>query len=114
MTRVLVCGGRDYDDQRHLNETLDKLHVEHKFSVVIEGEARGADTLARVWAEGRKVEVAKFPADWKLNGRKAGPIRNRRMLVEGKPDLVVAFPGGTGTAHMVRIAREAGVKTIEI
>jgi hypothetical protein len=44
---------------------------------------------------------------------KAGPIRKQQMLDEGKPDLVVAFPGGRGTAHMVRIARAAGIEVIE-
>jgi hypothetical protein len=48
-------------------------------------------------------------ADWKRLGRKAGPIRNQRMLVEGKPDLVVAFPGGKGMAGMVTLARNASI-----
>jgi hypothetical protein len=48
-------------------------------------------------------------ADWNTHGRAAGPIRNQRMLDEVKPELVVAFPGGRGTADMVRRAREAGV-----
>lgn len=53
-------------------------------------------------------------ADWEDLGRKAGPIRNQRMLDDGRPELVVAFPGGPGTAHMCRIAREAGVEVIEV
>jgi hypothetical protein len=53
-------------------------------------------------------------ADWAGLGRKAGPIRNEQMLSEGQPHLVVAFPGGRGTAHMVGIARAAGVEVIEI
>ena len=55
-----------------------------------------------------------FQADWAGLGRKAGPIRNKLMLDEGKPDLVVAFPGGRGTAHMTRIARGAGIEVIEV
>ena len=51
-------------------------------------------------------------AEWHRLGRKAGPIRNQRMLDEGKPDLVVAFPGGTGTAGMVALACKAGVRVI--
>ena len=50
--------------------------------------------------------------DWAL-GRKAGPIRNQRMLDDGKPDLVIAFSGGKGTAGMMAIARRAGVKIIQ-
>jgi hypothetical protein len=55
-----------------------------------------------------------YMADWDGLGRKAGPIRNQRMLDEGKPDLVIAFPGGRGTADMVRRAREAGVEVVEL
>lgn len=36
------------------------------------------------------------------------------MLDLAKPDVVVAFKGGRGTADMVRRAREAGVKVIEV
>ena len=55
-----------------------------------------------------------YMADWDGLGRKAGPIRNQRMLDDGKPDLGIAFPGGRGTADMVRRAREAGVETIQV
>ena len=51
-----------------------------------------------------------FPADWKVRGRAAGHIRNQQMLDEGRPHLVVAFPGGRGTADMVRRARAAGIE----
>ena len=112
--KVLVCGGRDYADRDHLNAELDRLHAERTFTLVIAGGARGADTLAAEWAASRGVPCDVYMADWEGLGRKAGPIRNGRMLAEGKPDLVVGFPGGRGTAHMCRIAREAGVEVIEI
>jgi len=85
-----------------------------KVSVVIHGAAPGADTLAGRWAELRRVPVEAFPADWEKHGRAAGPIRNAPMLAEGKPDLVVAFPGGRGTANMCKQARAAGVKVVEV
>jgi hypothetical protein len=50
-----------------------------------------------------------YPADWARDGRGAGFLRNERMLAEAKPHLVVAFPGGRGTAHMVARAEAAGV-----
>ena len=43
------------------------------------------------------------------NGYRAGPIRNQEMLDKGKPDLVIAFPGGKGTADMVGRALRTGV-----
>lgn len=48
-----------------------------------------------------------FPAHWEQEGRAAGPRRNNRTL---GPDLVVAFPGGKGTADMVARARAKGVR----
>ncbi|CAN1722779.1 DUF2493 domain-containing protein [Hyphomicrobium sp. 1Nfss2.1] len=107
---VLVCGGRAFRDVVWLRSALDRLHVEVPFARVIAGGACGADTLAAEWAVSRGIPADVFMADWEGLGRKAGPIRNQRMLDEGKPDLVVAFPGGRGTADMVRRARDAGIE----
>lgn len=111
--RVLVCGGRDFSDRAFLDRILAAVHAIRPITTVIEGGAAGADSMSRRWAERRGIEVVTFPADWELYGKRAGPVRNLKMLREGRPDLVVAFPGGRGTAHMVRSAREAGVRTLE-
>lgn len=110
--RVLVCGGRDYADRDLLFMALDTLKLTRGVIIIISGCARGADTLGIEWAEARGVAVARFPADWEKYRRAAGPIRNQQMLVEGKPDLVIAFPGGRGTADMVKRATTAGIETI--
>lgn len=112
--RVLVCGGRAFSDKRLVAKTLSPLHRQRAFSVLIHGGASGADEIAHLWAEFAGVPIERYPADWKQFGPAAGPIRNRQMLVDGKPDLVVAFPGGRGTANMVAQAREAGVEVIEV
>jgi hypothetical protein len=109
MTRVLVCGGRTYDDFPFLRETLDSLHAAHNFSVLIHGDAQGADRMAEQWAVLRNVHYIAEAAKWKQYGRRAGTHRNIRMLHEYAPELVVAFKGGVGTAHMCKIAGEAGV-----
>ena len=111
--RVLVCGGRDFEDQRLLIRTLDALHRERGIGVVINGGAPGTDTLAKNWALMRGIDVQTYAANWAEHGRAAGPKRNQQMLDEGKPDLVVAFAGGIGTADMVRRARTAGVVVAE-
>ena len=110
--RVLVCGGRDFDNERWLHLTLTQLHKDERFDVLIEGGASGADRLAREWALGMNVKVETFEADWMAHGRSAGPLRNRRMFDEGKPDMVVAFPGGRGTADMVRQARRTSARVV--
>lgn len=105
--RVLVCGDRNFCDRTLMRIILD----EHTITELIEGEARGADTLARVYAEERGIPVRKFPAEWDRYGRGAGPIRNAQMLEEGKPELVIAFLAqhSRGTRNMVMQAQKLGV-----
>lgn len=112
--RVLVCGGRDFDDAAAIGDVLRRViwSERHGIAVIIHGGARGADILAGQFAVNECIPVEVYPADWQRDGKAAGPIRNSRMLAEGKPDLVVAFPGGRGTADMVRKAEKAGVRVI--
>ena len=110
--RLLVAGSRDLTDRAQVFRVLDWVHARTPVSVLIQGGARGADSLAKEWAESRGVPVESFPADWGKHGKRAGPLRNARMLREGCPDLVVAFSGGRGTADMVRQAEAAGVRVI--
>jgi hypothetical protein len=112
MTKVLVCGGRDFDDRAALDAALDRLHARRSVTLLIAGGAPGADTMAEQWARDRGIRTRIYMAQWNIYGRAAGPIRNARMLRKGRPDLVVAFPGGSGTAGMVALAREAGVEVV--
>lgn len=107
--RILVCGGRGYEDDTTFCLTMRDLNRERPITAVIEGGALGADFMARRWAAERGVKLHTFWPDWKTHGKAAGPIRNQRMLDEGDPDMVVAFPGGSGTADMIRRAEKAGV-----
>ena len=108
--RVLVCGGRNYSNYKRVAEFLASIEP----TVVIHGGARGADSLAGRWARENNVKEEVYPAKWNLYGRAAGPIRNRQMLEESKPDLVVAFPGGSGTAHMIGIAVDNITPVLEV
>lgn len=112
--RVLVCGGRDYKDHVKVGDVLNRLHDRMGIDLVIQGGAHGADELAFAWARVNNVPDQQFDADWEAFGSFAGPMRNSVMLAKGKPDLVIAFPGGRGTADMVRKARRAGVEVIEV
>lgn len=111
--RLLVTGGRDYSDRGTAFAMLDKLDAEHCVDVVIHGAARGADTEAARWAAARNVPSWPFPADWS-KGKGAGIARNQDMLNQAAPSHVLAFPGGTGTADMVRRARAAGLPITEV
>jgi YspA, cpYpsA-related SLOG family len=115
--RVLVCGGRDFDDVGLMISVLDRLHTEKPFTVLIHGNARGADRMADAWARYRGVPCEPYEVpqgEWDGRGKNAGPLRNQQMLDEGKPDLIVAFPGGGGTKDMVRRAVRARVPLHEV
>lgn len=107
--RVLVCGGRNFNDVSLLNRTLDAMHAAARITTVIHGTYRGADTLAGEWASEHNIRVDAYVPDWDQFGSAAGPKRNARMLSEGNPQLVIAFAGGRGTADMVKQAKLAGV-----
>ena len=99
--RVLVCGGRDYDDYQHVYKVLSEVNP----ALVISGGARGADSLAERWATEIGIPLIIMPAPWKAKGRPAGLMRNSWMLEFADPDMVIAFPGGRGTADIVRKAK---------
>lgn len=107
--RLLVCGDRDWKDGEMIYTKIRIVMPD----VVIEGEARGADTLARMAAERLNIPFEPYPAYWQFYGRSAGPIRNSTMLTQGKPDLVYAFHDdiehSIGTADMVAKAKRAGI-----
>ena len=111
--KVLVCGGRDYKDGTALFKYLDSLHQERTITVLITGGASGADTLAVIWAGSKEeIKIKTYFAHWRVDGRAAGFIRNQRMLDQGEPDLVVAFPGGSGTNHMIFLAKQAKLEIL--
>lgn len=108
--KILICGSRNYTNWAKILNYVKSLP---KDTVIIEGEAKGADTLARLAAEECGLKVERYPANWNEYGKAAGQIRNRQMLNEGKPDLVVAFSddldNSKGTKNMVSIAKSAGI-----
>ena len=112
--KVLVCGGREFNDADFISSELDQLHAQYHFVTVIEGAARGVDSIAGTWARARGLDVVEYPADWANEGRHAALIRNERMLREGQPDLVIAFPGGNGTAHTCWHAETLGIQVVKL
>lgn len=126
--KLLVCGGRDYSDRKAVFNTLYDFCDKHGLWTeptpdgnklpnnihIINGKAPGADALSTDWAIVNWVPFTEYRADWEKHGRAAGPIRNQQMIDEGKPDKVLAFPGGRGTADIVARARTAGIEVIEV
>lgn len=126
--RVVVFGGRNYAAKSTLYRGLDALHARRRITCIVEGEASGADRLARQWAEDRGVEFDPYPADWdnidrpgavvrrnkhgKLYDALAGHVRNEQMLREGRPQFAIACPGGTGTQDMTVRCLQFGLSPV--
>jgi predicted Rossmann-fold nucleotide-binding protein len=109
MKRILVCGGRNYNNVGQAWRVLAK-YVGHD-DIVIEGGANGADSLANQFCREHGIAVAVVPANWGFYDKRAGALRNSWML-RLNPDLVIAFPGGSGTANMIAQAKAAKVEVI--
>lgn len=110
--KVLVCGGRDYNNQIYLKKSLDAFHKNNSITKLVSGGAKGADSLAYYWAKDNNIETAVYKADWNKYGKSAGPIRNIEMLDKENPDIVIAFPGGRGTEHMIKVSKERKINVI--
>lgn len=111
--RILVGGGRNYSDHNTLYGILDYFRLALRFTALIEGGARGADHLARQWADNRGVQVFTVWANWTGDGKAAGPLRNELALDMFNPDAVILFPGGKGTDDMRQRATRRGTRVIE-
>ena len=116
--RVLVCGSRTWNSIPEIASTIERLP---KGSVIIHGGAPGADSIAAACAEVAGLEALAFPvtdADWTEAGKGAGPRRNKKMLDEGGPSLVIAFLDtdveSRGTHHMMHLAESYGVRVLTI
>lgn len=107
--RLLVTGGRTYDDPQAVTEALDRIHEQTPITLLIHGGAHGADTLAGRWARSNGVPTAVYKAQWRAHGPIAGPIRNQLMIEDAQPTAYLDFPGGRGTSDMRIRCIRAGV-----
>ena len=113
-TRIIVCGGTDFNDYDYLCKNLDVLLESYKEIRLVSGHAKGADTFAERYAAEKGIPIRVFPAEWEKYARAAGPIRNRSMLdyaKEGEP-VVAAFWNGRSrsTRNMLKLAEAAGAE----
>lgn len=113
MTIILFTGGRDFNDAARARLVLDGILRSFPHAAFAQGGARGADKLVREWCKKRGQPCITMDAPWDAHGNSAGPMRNQWMLDYLRPNFVVAFPGGTGTADMVARARQQGINVYE-
>lgn len=113
---VAVTGGRAYGDWKHVGEVLSRMHAERKIDLIVHGGAGGADSLAMLWAVMHYVQFAEFKVttkQWRVTGKSAGPRRNHLMLAVCRPDVLVVFPGESGTTNCARQAKRIGIEIVD-
>jgi hypothetical protein len=109
MSRVLVCGGRSYADFTSVSRALLEVHLSLGILLLVHGGVSGADALAGTWAVKFGVPSKSYPPDHDRHGDQAIFIRNGLMIADGRPHLVIAFPGGPGTMDLLAKAAVAGL-----
>lgn len=114
--RVIVCGGRNFNNRDFIWRKLDEILEIEGITEIAQGGCSGVDWSSKSWSLNRGVPMQEFPAEWDKYGFVAGPIRNREMFDEFKPDCVIAFcyGSGKGTKNMIDIAKKNGCRVIEI
>ncbi len=112
--KVLVCGGRNYDQYNRVAHALGTLNRKYPIERIIHGGCRGADKLASDWAKRNGISESIYYARWEEEGKAAGPLRNQRMVDNEHPDAAIAFRGGRGTADMIKRLRDANIPVWEV
>lgn len=107
--KLLVCGGREFKDTLFAYDQIRRLNPD----AIINGKARGADSIAGLYAKEFGLPCIEVPANWNFYGKRAGSLRNEWMLKFCSPDHVLALPGGYGTANMVKLSRDANIEVLE-
>jgi len=116
---VLITGSRQYNDLKEFNHVLDEVHESEGIELIVQGGATGADRYGLLWARYKEIPCLNYPAKWKTAPENAGNTRNREMITPKELfgitiELVVAFPGGSGTMDMIAKARQANIEVYEV
>lgn len=115
--KILICGSTSINDKEEVYRIIDHLFGDKENLTIIQGMAIGVDQIARQWAKERGHTVEDYPItkeDWRLYGKAAGPVRNKKMYIESRPDVVLAIWNGksTGTKNMIGIAKKGRTPVI--
>jgi hypothetical protein len=121
--KVIIAGGRDLNDYRLVKTKCDNFLRNHRDIEIVSGRCStgtktfttsdginvfGADGLGELYAAESNHNVIPMPADWKMYGNAAGPIRNEEMSEVG--DVLIAFWDGKsrGTKNMIDLMKNLG------
>ena len=106
--RIIIAGGRDFNNYDLLKERVNVFCKKADITEIVCGEAKGADSLGRRFAEENNIPVTSFKPNWQDLGKKAGILRNIEMGNYGT-HLIAFWDGKSrGTNHMINYMKEVG------
>ncbi len=108
--KVIVAGSREFENYEMLKNKLDKLLVNQKEIQIVSGGCRGADKLGERYAKEKGYSLKIFKANWDKYGKKAGPLRNRKMAEYANGLVAFYKEGSKGTKNMIEEARKRNLK----
>lgn len=100
--RVIIAGSRSITNIEHVVRAVHKSGF--NITEVVEGGARGVDTLAFDYAHANNIPVKVFPANWNKYGRSAGMMRNAEMADYAEALIAIWDGKSRGTRHMIDVA----------
>jgi hypothetical protein len=87
--KIIVCGSEDYQNKQLLTRTLREYTKRHKVSVIVIGQAQGAETMAAEWAMQNNVRLSIVPTNRHMQGREATVERNTRIVESNRDAAAV-------------------------
>lgn len=110
MIKLMVCGSRTIDDEQFVFTEIEKyVSTLHDDVIIIEGEARGVDSLAKKWALMHNKQIMSFPAQWSIYGKSAGFKRNCDMVNACDQCLILWDGKSAGTKHDIELCKKARI-----
>lgn len=110
MTKILICGSRSISDTKFINQQINlylkELSLDIKEVVIIEGGARGVDTIAKYWAMFNNIPYEEYPADWNKYGKSAGIVRNKIMVENANYVLILWDGKSKGTKNDIDLCKK--------
>lgn len=108
----IVAGSRSFQNYPRLEKELDR--IRDQIGEIVCGEAKGADTYGRIYAESHNIPVKSFPADWAAYGKAAGYFRNSEMAEYAHKAIIFWDGTSPGSRDMINKMQDAGKEIIVI
>jgi YspA, cpYpsA-related SLOG family len=111
--RLIICGGRHFRDMALVERELTRINAARPIDVLVHGGSAGIGMPVEAWGQEHDVHIVRYPP-CRTPGRNSDARRDMFMLSDGRPDAMLAFPGGRRTKALVQMAEAQGIPVISV